>query len=286
VTRNPLKVWMDLANAEQQQALADVACNGSRAYLYHWANGHREPSPTAARLVELHTRALHESTGGALPVVRAVRVRTGLRCKEGAMMPDFSKQETEAACLTDPVEMRKRIHDGLRSGYELSSSVSDYGRLFGSEYNGWQHLARNAYTMAELKGLSGEDRMTALAYYALLSIERLHRALLDEKRMSVPQPVVVTPSPVANTEQKAPDARVLCACFPGTCRGGSIVNGKTAQGHTCKACVPAESVKNSICGKTFDMVWAEKEAAGFRYGPDALEQVKLGWDLACSVQRG
>ncbi len=31
--------------------------------------------------------------------------------------------------------------------------------------------------------------------------------------------------------------------------------------------------------KTFEEVWAEKEAEGYQYGEDALEQVRLGWEL-------
>lgn len=35
--------------------------------------------------------------------------------------------------------------------------------------------------------------------------------------------------------------------------------------------------------KTFKEVWAEKEAEGYRYGSDALDQVEFGWDLAMST---
>jgi len=34
-------------------------------------------------------------------------------------------------------------------------------------------------------------------------------------------------------------APTQCACFPGTCRGGQIVNGKTTTGLACKAQIPA-----------------------------------------------
>jgi len=34
--------------------------------------------------------------------------------------------------------------------------------------------------------------------------------------------------------------------------------------------------------KTFIQAWAEKKAAGYEYGRDALESVKLGWDMACA----
>lgn len=31
---------------------------------------------------------------------------------------------------------------------------------------------------------------------------------------------------------------------------------------------------------TFDRAWAVKEAQGYDYGEDALEQVRLGWEMA------
>lgn len=31
--------------------------------------------------------------------------------------------------------------------------------------------------------------------------------------------------------------------------------------------------------KTFEQAWAEKEAEGYQYGRDALEQVRFGWEL-------
>lgn len=35
--------------------------------------------------------------------------------------------------------------------------------------------------------------------------------------------------------------------------------------------------------KTFAEAWAEKERAGFRYGADAIENVRLGWNM-CELQ--
>jgi hypothetical protein len=32
--------------------------------------------------------------------------------------------------------------------------------------------------------------------------------------------------------------------------------------------------------RKFDDVWQEMETQGYRYGSDALEQVRFGWDLA------
>lgn len=38
--------------------------------------------------------------------------------------------------------------------------------------------------------------------------------------------------------------------------------------------------------KTFKEVWAEKQAEGYQYGEDALEHVRLGWELAQNALRG
>jgi len=35
---------------------------------------------------------------------------------------------------------------------------------------------------------------------------------------------------------------------------------------------------------TFEEAWAKKEAAGYQYGQDALEQVRVGWDLAMEAR--
>lgn len=34
---------------------------------------------------------------------------------------------------------------------------------------------------------------------------------------------------------------------------------------------------------TFEQAWALKEAEGYQYGPDALEQVRFGWEIAVST---
>jgi hypothetical protein len=48
------------------------------------------------------------------------------------------------------------------------------------------------------------------------------------------------PDPVDDGEGSEPDTRPMCACFPGTCRGGQVVNGKLSNGQCCKAQVPAK----------------------------------------------
>ena len=37
--------------------------------------------------------------------------------------------------------------------------------------------------------------------------------------------------------------------------------------------------------KTFEEAWAEMEAKGYRYGADALEHVRFGWELRESAER-
>lgn len=39
-----------------------------------------------------------------------------------------------------------------------------------------------------------------------------------------------------------------CQCFPGTCRGGELVNGRTITGARCKACIPAATVRAGYRG--------------------------------------
>lgn len=37
----------------------------------------------------------------------------------------------------------------------------------------------------------------------------------------------------------------LCACFPGACRGGQVVNGLTPSGQRCRAVTPAKTGASS-----------------------------------------
>jgi hypothetical protein len=41
-----------------------------------------------------------------------------------------------------------------------------------------------------------------------------------------------------------------------------------------------EEFNEQVSRPTFEDVWALKEAEGYQYGEDALEQVKFGWQLA------
>jgi|GEM_PF-6244960 len=37
---------------------------------------------------------------------------------------------------------------------------------------------------------------------------------------------------------------------------------------------------------SFEEVWAKKEAEGYQYGHDALEQVRFGWELRAACMKG
>lgn len=73
--------------------------------------------------------------------------------------------------LTDPNEMRKRLMLAARRGYRVDGD--DLAPL-------WQSpLVRSVFTYADIEGLSGEDRMTVLAYHALCVAERLQDQLVQ-----------------------------------------------------------------------------------------------------------
>jgi len=68
-TMTMLKVWMQAATPDEQQALADAAVNGSRKHLYAVSNGDRYFSPLKAAAVEAKALEMHRSTGGRLPLL-------------------------------------------------------------------------------------------------------------------------------------------------------------------------------------------------------------------------
>ena len=75
--------------------------------------------------------------------------------------------------LTDPREIRKLLTggrppdriDGTDQQWRIPSPASN--------------LARNVLTMCKIKGLSGEDTMTMLAYHALMAFEKSTDQQLD-----------------------------------------------------------------------------------------------------------
>lgn len=85
-------------------------------------------------------------------------------------------------------------------------------------------------------------------------------------------------------------------------RGGyyaSHVEAMTAEGLHSKSAIAAELawrdaeidrlravLENGRPATTFDQAWARMEAAGYQYGHEALEQVRLGWELAHGMRGG
>lgn len=63
-----LKLWMRLATAAEQEALA-AKCDTSRQMLYQVANGHRNFSASKAGLIEAASAAMHKATRGRLPLL-------------------------------------------------------------------------------------------------------------------------------------------------------------------------------------------------------------------------
>jgi DNA-binding transcriptional regulator YdaS (Cro superfamily) len=64
--RSPLKIWIALASADEQQVLAERV-GTSRATLYQYANGHRQCSAERAGEIERVTAEMARASKGRLP---------------------------------------------------------------------------------------------------------------------------------------------------------------------------------------------------------------------------
>ncbi len=64
--RSPLHIWMSLASADEQAALAERV-GTSRATLYQYASGHRQCSADRAGEIERVTAERARSSKGRLP---------------------------------------------------------------------------------------------------------------------------------------------------------------------------------------------------------------------------
>lgn len=56
-----------------------------------------------------------------------------------------------------------------------------------------------------------------------------HRRLEEPEQPKVEDPLGI----VQNISRPAP----LCACFPGSCLGGEVIDGKLANGSLCQSCL-------------------------------------------------
>ncbi len=100
----------------------------------------------------------------------------------------------------DPREMRKRLT-------EYAMSWSDFVKLDG-EHVGARRLSttrpivRAVFTQAQVMGWSGEDTMTALAYHALLQVERSNDTILDSAMMAKPAPIVLVKTAASLSDEQ------------------------------------------------------------------------------------
>jgi hypothetical protein len=101
----------------------------------------------------------------------------------------------------------------------------------------------------------------------LAQIEKIIRDRIDELRsLEKTEDKVRTPAKLRaliSLQDKRDELESLLLRI----RGMTLLNG-TPPAPTCRH------------EKTFEQAWALKEAEGYQYGPDALEQVRFGWELA------
>lgn len=65
-TPHPLRLWMQAAQPEERQALAETI-GTSVGQLYQYAGGHRNASAERAGRIEAATEAMHRASRGRLP---------------------------------------------------------------------------------------------------------------------------------------------------------------------------------------------------------------------------
>jgi hypothetical protein len=85
----------------------------------------------------------------------------------------------------DVREMRKLIHDAAH-GERIDGTPSHHHRL-----SMIASLARSVLTTGERDGMSGDDTMTMLAYYALKALEQSYDRELERLSLSPVSPILV-----------------------------------------------------------------------------------------------
>ena len=116
-------------------------------------------------------------------------------------------------------------------------------------------------------------------------------ALLDDKAKSKPQFLGIFEGPMGVVNRypsDLPEAFEQTRALIQEAKGADGPSGGFVTDHLDFAehwLDKAESL--ALSGKnpcmTFEQAWAEKEAAGYQYGADALEQVKFGWEIALAA---
>lgn len=72
-----------------------------------------------------------------------------------------------------------------------------------------------------------------------------------------------------------------CACFPGTCRGGEVIDGKTANGQRCKATIPVAIDVPTYAEQVRDL--AKISGAELLTAEHAFKKVERNFDDALTV---
>ncbi len=96
---------------------------------------------------------------------------------------------------TDPREMRKAMQAAVYRGERVDGTGRSRGSMSVAAV-----LARNVMQSAEIQGFSGEDTMTAVAYYALCELERMNDRLLEQLYL-MPAPKMVVKRDAPTPEQ-------------------------------------------------------------------------------------
>lgn len=86
---------------------------------------------------------------------------------------------TDEHSITDPREMRQRFNE-MRRGRSFCDDRTP---------NTVDVIVRNVNTMAEIRGLSGEDRYTVLAWHLMHMAARLEKMALAQAMLSPPRPI-------------------------------------------------------------------------------------------------
>ncbi|WP_286962733.1 hypothetical protein, partial [Cupriavidus sp. UBA2534] len=109
-------------------------------------------------------------------------------------------------------------------------------------------------------------------------------------------------APAASAQQDEREAEWLTSKWCTVCKGATCLPGMHGLSEAVKQHVIAEFLQctgqyvtnnasreaaiadaiSKLPARTFEQAWAEKERQGYKYGNDALECVRMGWDMACA----
>jgi hypothetical protein len=88
--------------------------------------------------------------------------------------------------LIDPREMRRLMLEVSRGRQTIAG---EYAEML--DWNRCGSIIREVFMSAEHQGYSGEDKMTLLAYHALLQLEDVTKRLIDLHSIMPPQKIIL-----------------------------------------------------------------------------------------------